>query len=67
MISETKRLEIEEHARETLEHSGLNAVPVESIVNTINRLLMINIDDIFVYKSIKDVNSMCAQLNEIKD
>ena len=66
MISETKRLEIEERAREILEHSGLNAVPVESIVNTINRLLMINIDDIFVYKSIKDVNSMCAQLNEIK-
>ena len=32
MICETKRLEIEEHAREILEHSGLIAVSLECML-----------------------------------
>ena len=66
MLTRTKRLKIREYAELVLQQSGLNANSVDYLVNTINRLLNINIDGIFAYKSIKDVNTMCTQLNDLK-
>lgn len=66
MLTQTQRLQIKEYTELMLQQSGLNAKCVDYLVNTINRLLNINIDGIFGYKSIKDVNTTCTQLNELK-
>jgi hypothetical protein len=56
----------EDYAKLVLEQSEICASSIKSIVNTINRLDTINLNNIFTYKSLSDINEMCPRLNTLK-
>jgi hypothetical protein len=55
-----------EHANTILEKSTLPYNSVKSIMASVTRLCNINIENIFTYRSVSDINEMCAQLNTLK-
>ena len=55
-----------EHANTILEKSTLPYNSVKSIMASVTRLCNINIENIFTYRSVSDINDMCAQLNTLK-
>jgi hypothetical protein len=55
-----------EHANMILEKSELSHDSIRSIMSSIRRLSSINIENIFIYKSLSDINDMCAGLNTLK-
>ena len=55
-----------EHANLVLEKSGLSHDSVNSIMTSVRRLSSINIENIFTYRSLSDINDMCTILNSLK-
>ena len=55
-----------EHANTILEKTTLPYNSVKSIMASVTRLCNINIENIFTYRSVSDINDMCAQLNTLK-
>ncbi|MFL6357503.1 MAG: hypothetical protein ACJ71C_13220, partial [Nitrososphaeraceae archaeon] len=60
---EDQTIATEDYTKLVLEQSEISASSIKSIVNTINRLDTINLDNIFTYKSLSDINEMCPRLN----
>jgi hypothetical protein len=63
---ESQQLLILEHANAILEKSTLSYNSVKSIMASVRRLCSINIEDIFTYRSVSEINGMCARLNMLK-
>jgi hypothetical protein len=63
---ESQQLLILEHTNTILEKSALPYNSVKSIMNSVRRLCAINIEDVFTYRSVSDINDMCARLNTLK-
>ena len=57
---------IEDYTKMVLEQSELSASSIKSIVNSVNRLDNIDLDNIFTYKSLAEINKMCPHLNALK-
>src|ERR671933_1945193 len=55
-----------EYANAILEKSTLSYNSVKSIMASVRRLCSINIEDIFTYRSVSEINGMCARLNMLK-
>jgi hypothetical protein len=55
-----------EHANTILEKTTLPYNSVKSIMASVTRLCNINIENIFTYRSVSDINDVCAQLNTLK-
>lgn len=55
-----------EHANLVLEKSGLSHDSVNSIMTSVRRLSSINIENIFTYRPLSDINDMCTILNSLK-
>ena len=55
-----------EHANMILKKSGLSHDSIKSIMSSIRRLSSINIENIFIYRSLSDINDICAGLNALK-
>ena len=49
-----------------LEKSTLSYDSVKSIMASVRRLCSINIENIFTYRPVSDINNMCARLNTLK-
>jgi hypothetical protein len=63
---DSQQLLVIEHANAILEKSTLPYNSVKSIMASVTRLCNINIENIFTYRSVSDINDMCAQLNTLK-
>jgi hypothetical protein len=63
---ESQQLLILEHANAILEKSTLSRNSVKSIMTSVRRLYAINIESIFTYRPISEINDMCARLNTLK-
>ena len=63
---ESQQLTILEHANTILEKSALSYNSVKCIMASVRRLCTINIENIFTYRSISEINEMCARLNTLK-
>ena len=63
---ESQQLLILEHTNTILEKSALPYNSVKSIMASVRLLCSINIENIFTYRPISDINDMCAQLNTLK-
>jgi hypothetical protein len=63
---ESQQLLILEHANAILEESTLSRNSVKSIMTSVRRLYAINIESIFTYRPISEINDMCARLNTLK-
>jgi hypothetical protein len=63
---EDQTIATEDYTKLVLEQSEISASSIKSIVNTINRLDTVNLDNIFTYKSLSDINEMCPRLNTLK-
>jgi hypothetical protein len=58
---------IEDYAKTVLEKSELSNNSVKSIVNAITRLNNINLNNIFTYRSVEEINEkICPRLNALK-
>jgi hypothetical protein len=55
-----------EHANTILEKSSLPYNSVKSIMASVRRLCSVNIENIFTYRPVSDINYMCARLNTLK-
>jgi hypothetical protein len=55
-----------EHADTILEKSTLPYDSVKSIMASVRRLCSINIENIFTYRPVSEINDMCARLNTLK-
>ena len=55
-----------EHANIILEKSGLSYDSVKSMMASVRRLSSINIENIFTYRSLSEINDMCTRLNSLK-
>jgi hypothetical protein len=55
-----------EYANMILEKSTLSYDSVKSIMASVRRLCSINIENIFTYRPVSDINNMCARLNILK-
>ena len=55
-----------EHANMILEKSRLSHDSVNSIMASVRRLSSINIENIFTYRPLSDINDMCTRLNSLK-
>jgi hypothetical protein len=65
-LLESQQLLILEHANTILEKSTLPYNSVKSIMASVRRLCAINIENIFTYRSVSEINDMCARLNTLK-
>ena len=65
-LLESQQLLILEHASTILEKSTLSYNSVKSIMASLRRLCAINIENIFTYRSISEINNMCTRLNTLK-
>jgi hypothetical protein len=63
---ESQQLLILEHTNTILEKSALPYNSVKSIMTSVRRLCAINIEDIFTYRSVSEINDICARLNTLK-
>jgi|SRR5690242_2722433 len=64
--TDSRQLLVMEHANMILEKSTLSHSSVKSIMASVRRLCSINIENIFTYRSVSDINDMCARLNTLK-
>jgi hypothetical protein len=55
-----------EHANIILEKSTLPYNSVKSIMASVRRLCSINIENIFTYRTLSEINDMCVRLNTLK-
>jgi hypothetical protein len=55
-----------ENANTILEKSTLPYNSVKSIMAAVRRICSINIENIFIYRPVSDINDMCARLNTLK-
>ncbi|HJT46844.1 MAG TPA: hypothetical protein VJ729_01590 [Nitrososphaeraceae archaeon] len=55
-----------EHTNMILERSTLPYNSVKSIMVSVRRLCNINIENVFSYRSVSEINDMCARLNTLK-
>ena len=55
-----------EYAKTILEKSALSYNSAKSIMNSVLRLSSMDIENIFTYKPLSDINNMCTQLNTLK-
>jgi hypothetical protein len=65
-LLDSQQLLILEHANTILEKSTLSDNSVNSIMASVRRLCSINIENIFTYRSVSDINDMCVRLNTLK-
>jgi hypothetical protein len=65
-LLESQQLLILEHANTILEKSTLFYNSIRSIMASVRRLCAINIENVFTYRSVSDINDMCARLNTLK-
>jgi hypothetical protein len=63
---ESQQLLILEHTHTILEKSALPYNSVKSIMTSVRRLCAINIEDVFTYRSVSEINDICARLNTLK-
>lgn len=63
---ESQQLLILEHTNTILEKSTLPYNSVKSIMASVRRLCAINIENVFTYRSVSEINDMCARLNTLK-
>jgi hypothetical protein len=63
---ESQQLLILEHTNTILEKSALPYNSVKSIMTSVRRLCAINIEDVFTYRSVSEINDICARLNTLK-
>ena len=63
---ESQQLPILEHTNTILEKSTLPYNSVKSIMVSVRRLCDINIENVFSYRSVSEINDMCARLNTLK-
>jgi len=63
---ESQQLLILEHTNTILEKSALPYNSVKSIMTLVRRLCAINIEDVFTYRSVSEINDICARLNTLK-
>lgn len=63
---ESQQLLILEHTNTILEKSALSYNSVKSIMTSVRRLCAINIEDVFTYRSVSEINDICARLNTLK-
>ena len=63
---ESQQLLILEHTNTILEKSALPYNSVKSVMTSVRRLCAINIENVFTYRSISEINDMCARLNTLK-
>ena len=63
---ESQQLLILEHTNTILEKSALPYSSVKSVMTSVRRLCAINIENVFTYRSISEINGMCARLNKLK-
>ena len=62
-LLKSEQLLILEHVNTILEKSTLSYNSVKSIMTSLRRLCAINIESIFTYRSISEINNICARLN----
>jgi hypothetical protein len=55
-----------EHTNTILEKSALPYNSVKSIMTSVRRLCAINIEDVFTYRSVSEINDICTRLNTLK-
>jgi hypothetical protein len=63
---ESQQLLILEHTHTILEKSALPYNSVKSIMTSVRRLCAINIEDVFTYRSVSEINDICTRLNTLK-
>jgi hypothetical protein len=63
---DSQQLLVMEHANMILEKSTLSYNSVKCIMASVRRLSGINIENIFTYRSVSDINDICARLNTLK-